>query len=308
MAESQGGNDVGTPRNVFDDISVLGATAPPAEEHNGAILKLTETIKQLSNSVDTLQTEVRTIKRGSESRCDLDENEHTASKRPRCESGSCHESESDSEDIVDSFMTDAGKQGGEQNEEGLLEEIYSYFEDDQETGPAVKTDLAELTNKSLRAKPKEEKHKALMQKHKRPENIDYLQVPMCNEQIWNQLKRETKLTDHLLQKAQKTYSQVLVPVIKAMEILKTESNNDLKEMVGDAFKLLSNAMSTTNKSRIERIKKDIAPMYRSICGNEPSATKLFGDRLQEQIKSIKENKSTLSVPATSSKAQSFLWK
>jgi len=61
-----------------------------------------------------------------------------------------------------------------------------------------------------------------------------------------------------------------------MDIMKTQGNSQVRELVNDTFKILTNAISGTTQARRERIKKELLPIYRPVGKMEPSAMLLFG--------------------------------
>lgn len=124
----------------------------------------------------------------------------------------------------------------------------------------------------MRGKAQEDKLKELQSKHKRPANVENLQVPKVDEQLWRQLRRETKSQDYILQKTQGTLSLALIPVAKALNLAKDSNKPELKEMIADTFKIITQAISSSNTVRREKIKKDLDPKYRSICITDNKVT------------------------------------
>ena len=159
-----------------------------------------------------------------------------------------------------------------------------------------------MANKVLRSKPKEEKIKSIATKHKRPRNVENLQVPKVEEQLWRQLKRDTKAFDYGMQKTQSSLCQAMVPVLKMMQVMKGKPvSQEIKELAGDTLKILAQAVVQSNEARGEKIKRDLLPAYKPLCGNKPSATRLFGDKLQDDIKALKESKTSLTSSYTQKK-------
>ncbi|KAH3806082.1 hypothetical protein DPMN_134396 [Dreissena polymorpha] len=106
--------------------------------------------------------------------------------------------------------------------------------------------------------------------------------------MWRQLSHQSRAMDLTLQKAQQNYCAALVPTLQSMELIRIGNDSKLKELVGDIFKILSNAVTATSSLRQEKIKKELHPMYHAVCKNVPSATQLFGDTLDEDFKSFKQ--------------------
>lgn len=139
--------------------------------------------------------------------------------------------------------------------------------------------LISHTRKLLRSKLKEEMIKQLQEKHKRPNNVENLQVPKVDEVIWHQLRKETKSYDFAMQKKQAYVRQTLVPVMKLMQMIKEkESTESMHKIVSDIFIMLTRAVVQSNEGRMEKI----------LCATTPSAELLFGDKLQEKVKQLRE--------------------
>ncbi|KAH3695217.1 hypothetical protein DPMN_082674 [Dreissena polymorpha] len=137
----------------------------------------------------------------------------------------------------------------------------------------------------------------MQDKHKRSRNIKNLQIPKVDEQIWRQLRPKTKAYDYAIQKCQQEIATALVPSIKALQLLKEKEPNvqQLREFVGDIFKSLANTITTTNQTRMDKITRDLLPTYKPICEYTPSATHLFGDRLQKKLNKLTEQKTQLTT-------------
>ena len=83
-------------------------------------------------------------------------------------------------------------------------ELEDYFQVEDETGEEVGEHIARITEKALRggsSKKDEEKLQDLKQKHKRPMNINNLQVPKVEEMLRRQLSRSSKVSDFMQQVA-----------------------------------------------------------------------------------------------------------
>lgn len=80
-----------------------------------------------------------------------------------------------------------------------------------------------------------------------------------------------------------------------MDELKKDGKPKMKSLIGDAFKTLTNAIVTTFQVRRYKIKKELLPSYRPLCKAAASATHLFGDKMDEEIKQLKEKKQQLST-------------
>lgn len=125
--------------------------------------------------------------------------------------------------------------------------------------------------------------------------MENLQIPRVDEQVWKQLKKDTKSYDFAVQKCQQGMCLALIPTLKALELLKQPQPQiaTVKDLVGDIIKCLAQTIVRSNENRMEKIKKDLLPIFKPLCDNTPSATNLFGDKLNENIKQLKENRTSL---------------
>ena len=199
----------------------------------------------------------------------------------------CFESDdSDSESVENFFQPEEDNSpiGGDEFS------LNDFFEDNAETGSPISPELASLCEKALTAKPKNEKINELLAKYKRPENVPFMQVPAVNESLWRQLHTHVKTHDYSIQKSQKNLSMALVPILRMMDILKKDKNTELTALVGDAFKIIAHGLTSTTNLRRETIKKEIQPLYKPACRQDASATLLFGDKMEDEMKKLKDNK------------------
>ena len=211
-------------------------------------------------------------------------------KRPRMDSMNVESSENNTgeeeeEDSMDRFLQVGEDE--ELEEEGILNPLGQYFNDDTEIGPKRKDGLAKMANNTLRGKVQPEKLKKLAEKYKRPANVVNLQVPKVEKTKWKLLHKEAKGTDYLLQETQSSFSLALILIIKAVGTLHNSKNKELKpllELVTDSFKILTLVLINNHKVRRDKIKKE--PKYRGICNKETSTTKLFSDQLQEAVETF----------------------
>ena len=153
-----------------------------------------------------------------------------------------------------------------------------------------------MANAALRGKVQSEKMKKLAEKYKRPANVENLQVPKVEETLWRQLCKEAKVSDYILQKSQSSYALALIPIIKAVGAIhnmKSKEMRELRELITDAFKILTLEVTNNHEIRREKIKKELEPKYRGICNKDTSTTKLFGDQLQDAIKAMGDSKFNL---------------
>ena len=253
-----------------------------------------KTVGSMNKTLTHLQSEMDSLKRQRTPEVSADE---PPNKRVvESESSDDDQGYSQEEDSfeIDQFLATEDAEE-ESIEDDFLESISAFFPSSEETGEDLDPALALLVEKSLKGRAEEEKIKALALKHKRPANVEYLQVPKVDLQLWRQLPNSTKAEDHLLQKAHSTMALALIPLTKALGLVKGVKNPELKELIADPFKILTTGIAANTNARREKIKRDLDPKFKQICKNEGSATKLFGDHLQEEIKLLNDSRLPLTV-------------
>ena len=104
--------------------------------------------------------------------------------------------------------------------------------------------MAKLLNKVLKGKADDEQIKALTRKYKHPWNVEFLQVPKVDVQLWRQLGSSVKIQDHLLLRAQGTLSLALIPLSKALGKVTGIKNPELKKLLADSFKILTHCITS----------------------------------------------------------------
>ena len=140
-----------------------------------------------------------------------------------------------------------------------------------------------------------EKFKKLKARYQRPANVDSLQIPRIDSILWRQLKPSTKSADHAKQKTIGHLNLVAGPLVQAMDHSYGNTKPDvtvLMKCVSDAFKLIGCSVTTVNQQRRESIKKELAPKFKGICGDDTPVTALglFGDNLTEQSRHLDSTK------------------
>ena len=63
------------------------------------------------------------------------------------------------------------------SDEDMLADLQAAFQQTAETGPNIDQKIADVLNDGLRKPPSDETIKVLKDKHKRPDNINNLQIP-----------------------------------------------------------------------------------------------------------------------------------
>ena len=285
-------------------------------------------IRTLAEAIQSIQKDIKTLKRKNEEALQEPAEKKQKSHQQDTEpieipgTSAVSDPESEAEDSDQELANFLGTGNEEEVElDNTLDDLESFFQRDKGTGDEVGDQIARITGNALRYSfdPKEESSKEkqkqlkkdqekldkLIEKHRRPKNIPNLATPMIEEFLWRQLKRNVKDTDYLHTIAVSHYNQALVPLVKALELMpQNKVPSQITELIMDAFKILSLRVKLTNQHRLDKVKKELLPKYKSLCDDGPSATNLMGDNFQEQAKKLEGTKHNL----TSTMSHSFLGK
>ncbi|MES9883956.1 MAG: hypothetical protein ABW185_24165 [Sedimenticola sp.] len=267
-------------------------------------------------SLNTLTKEVQDLKRKRSDSHGNSDSGHSAAKQIRPNSPAPSTSHATAEDELDGFLSDEPPAADVGVDDTFLSDLDQYFEPTMDTGDNVSVKFAEIINRILRAPADDKRFEDIKGKYRRPDNLQHLQVPAVNSSIWRQLPRESKVADAQMQKALGQFGTCIVPIVRGIDYAQSVSDAPLNKdtimgYFGDAFKLMAFTMTLINKTRRDKILKELLPQFRTVCTKSSlSDTQLFGDTLKDDLKSVNER----AVPMTSStlrqrqQQQSFLSK
>ena len=151
------------------------------------LAKITTCFELMNESIRGLQTEITTIKR-AHSKEDDDPVPLEKQMRLDKQASNCH-------DDIAHYLSDGSVGEVSQGDENEWEDITDFLIEDKEQGEPIPDQLALLANKSRRCKSVDEKLKELRSKHKRPENVENMQITKVDDILWSQLRPETKAFD-----------------------------------------------------------------------------------------------------------------
>jgi hypothetical protein len=118
----------------------------------------------------------------------------------------------------------ATREAADQQVQGILDQImldmHAEYEQ-EELGPDVKPNLAVLLNDMLQRKLSDEKSKEKAERQLRPQNLDLLQPPKINREIWmhKKVKSWAKGQDLKYQRTQNLLLKGLVPIVNVIDLL-----------------------------------------------------------------------------------------
>ncbi|XP_067654424.1 uncharacterized protein [Haliotis asinina] len=218
------------------------------------------------------------------------------------------DSETDVDDmdiLVENCMNAGGPKDKEQHNnddcidiDSLMADMREFFDDEDDTGADILSELAKSINDGLAKSPNMEKLKPLMDKYKRPRNTELLVVPRVNEEIWNGARPHTRGRDLKLQQTQGLLVKTAIPLVELMNTLmnavmqkQAVNPKELLAKTKDSLRLLMGVHTDINVKRRENFKPDLQGPYKRLCARGiATTTKLFGDELSKTIKDINESK------------------
>ena len=203
-----------------------------------------------------------------------------------------------------------------ENEDELLKQFEADLKDDDESGPSINQQLANIANKRWGVKLGQDKITAILAKFIRPENCSFINVTRVNAEIWSSINAAQRKGDlrfaNLQQTLQKAVFATLSTANKLLPLKTTSTTNsaDINDMLGnciDTVAFLGHAAAELSQIRRERLKPSLKAEYHSLCTAEvsPELKLLFGDDLAKQIRDKNEtNRIGHAVASTSSKRDS----
>lgn len=198
----------------------------------------------------------------------------------------------------------------EENEEDELEDeaflnSLSHFQEN-ERGPAVKQQLADVANAMAYKKLDEEVLKRMKDKYKVPENVQKACVPSVNTEIWANLPAAARSADIKLQKVQHVLLKAQAATLRAademVDVWKKcgptlrknlpgdPINETIKENVAsltDVVKMIEHASTEVSYRRREHIVTNLSPRYQRLASEKVELSdQLFGYELRDAMSTI----------------------
>ncbi|XP_028414877.1 uncharacterized protein LOC114537957 [Dendronephthya gigantea] len=183
----------------------------------------------------------------------------------------------------------------DQSEIELLESLNSALNEEEQTGPKIVQNLADIAITRWGKTITTEKFKILLSKHDKPENCAELTVPKVNPEIWTALNNSKKSADLRLGNIQQTIQKATFGMLKTCDTLlstPTDTKTALSHAI-DAVALMGHSVGVLSRIRRDQIRPALKPEFYSLCNkaNEPessSSAMLFGDDLAKQVCDAKE--------------------
>ena len=190
--------------------------------------------------------------------------------------------DSDNEDVEDDQNSDLNEQ--DQEDDSYFGHIFGIKE---VVGPPIDTFIAKGITNVLELGLKPDIHTPLLDKHTAPSNCERLEVPKCNDLIFKQVSKHTRITDIRLQDIQKDLTKGISCIAHVMGNI---TDNENKKKLADALSLICNGSHSLDAFRLACFKPDLNKDYASLCTSttKPIRNPLFGD-LSEEAKEIAES-------------------
>ena len=176
----------------------------------------------------------------------------------------------------------------------FLDSLNNALNEDEQTGPKVVQNLADIAIKRWGKPIANDKLKTLLAKHAKPENCAELTVPRVNLEIWSSMNNSKKSADIWLSNIQQVMQQGTFGMLKACDSLlttPTDTKTALSHTI-DALALMGHAVGALSRIRRDNIKLTLNPVYYSLCNwaddPVPHSPLLFGDDLAKQVRDAKE--------------------
>ena len=165
---------------------------------------------------------------------------------------------------------------------------------DEDVGPDMNPQLANIFTNLLGKKLSDEKVKQKIEENPPPRNIPLLHPPRVNECIWELLKAAPRSTDIRMRKIQVRLTRGLVALARLTEEVvkakKRGTSPDLQEYLNmslQAFALIGNANYELSLRRRETLRSQLNPQYSRLCyPSTPVTTDLFGDDITKLVEDI----------------------
>ena len=201
---------------------------------------------------------------------------------------------------LDNILSDGELASEDESDDDILKELKLVFKGTEKSGPAIDKGLADVVNEGLRSVGQSEEVKKLREKFIRPSNVDNLQVPKVEPIIWRNLSDKGKATDAAVQKAVSKFMPGLTAIVQQLELINKHKKElkkipvfkEIKKLSTEAVSALSHAVSASCQQRKDAIKSELDSKFHSLCepAHPVSATQLFGDNLNAELKELDDSK------------------
>ena len=165
---------------------------------------------------------------------------------------------------------------------------------DEDVGPDLNGQLAEIMTNLLGKKLSDEKIKTRVEEYPPPRNVPLLHPPRVNECIWELLKAGPRSADIRMRKIQVRVTRGLVALARLAEVILTHKKRGTAPDLADCLNkllqsvaLIANGNYEISLRRRETLRSQLNPQYSRLCyPSTPVTTDLFGDDVTKLVEDI----------------------
>ena len=200
------------------------------------------------------------------------------------------EGELSEEDLEAGPYMDSDASSGE---EDVNVNLKNFFNKEEAFGPDVREETAAIVNAGLRSVVSLEREKELTVKIVHPANCEGLVVPKIKRHIWDILPRGSREADLGVQGTQFFFFiRASPPLSGSWTAFSGKEDKSNVKLTAEAFKVLALASCQLSQKRKELVALNLKPPFRRICSaSNPVTSYLFGDKLHNLFKDIKDTQS-----------------
>ena len=197
------------------------------------------------------------------------------------------------------------------DDDNIFTQLQSDYVQEDKTDVNIHDDVATTINKMLQSPANDEAIKTRVERHVRPENCEFMQVPKLNPEVWNGLPGIVRGDDASLQGIEENVIRSTIPIAKVINTLFDIHNNDrdaneldlasLIKDLSDSVAFSGDAHFDILKMRKAKIKPSLPKDMQKLCSTnvDSSATLLFGENLGQTLKTIQDaNKLSMDIRPT----------
>ena len=177
----------------------------------------------------------------------------------------------------------------------LLKSLEADFTDDELVGAKINQRLANIASKRWGITLPNDKLKALLAKHAKPENCPDITTVRVNPEIWDQMKNFKRKADLRVSNIQQAFQKATFGILKVCDKLVDQQPSTDKETLAsniDAIVLLGHASGELSHLHREQITSALKAKFHLLCSqaNESSSRSdlLFGADLTKQVRDAKD--------------------
>ena len=234
-----------------------------------------------------------------------EDNDHEASGKRRREEDELSISPSDED--INEFLEESNAKEAEvttkttepKEEVELLKSLEADFTDDELVGAKINQRLANIASKRWGITLPNDKLKALLAKHAKPENCPEITTVRVNPEIWDQMNNFRRKADLRVSNIQQALQKATFRILKVCDKLVDQQPSTDKETLAaniDAIVLLGHAVGELSRLRREQIKLALKAEFHSLCSQANESTSrsdmLFGADIAKQVRDAKDTNKT----------------